>query len=319
MDQEGIKNFKEKIANETVELFQEIENLYDARDFYLERFGDWYAVKFASVLGYRPIWKYEPMVRYNFLRKAWEIKIGLAHFFTSGCPFYELVCELRGYTLPGTIMPDSVVLDAGPWNGISGMYFSAAAREGRVIFLEPDDASADFISNEIKINGFSNTKLVRKAIYSRSGEVNFQSRPLGVSSIVEHGSAVVEAVSLGRLISEYVPEGIDFFKVDIEGAETVIADDLAKYISENHGSWAAIASYHKVGDVKSCVALEKCFSRYPDLVFKTAYPYHQTTFVANVKNTAVVDGIRKITSVEIGFKAVQRDLKRQGLEPLQEF
>ncbi len=315
MDRELVDKFKNKVATETLDLFQEVEGLFAARDFYLERIGDWYAVKFTSTLGYLPCWKYEPLVRYSFHHKAWETKIGTARFFTSGCPFFELICELRGYTLPMTVTAEDVVLDAGPWNGISGMYFSSVVKKGKVIFLEPDEDSADYLEGQIKTNGFLNAQIVRKALYSRDGEISFQRRPLGASSITESaGDGAVESITLQKLISEHAPQGIDYFKMDIEGAEVDVAEDLAKYISENSKSWAAIASYHKIAGEKSYVHLEKCFARYPDLIFKTAYPYHQTTFVANVKNETAVKAIKRVTDFKVGWKAVQRDLKRRGIE-----
>ncbi|WP_432737632.1 FkbM family methyltransferase [Maridesulfovibrio sp. FT414] len=312
MDIDAIEKFKVQVAGEILDVFGEVQELFDARDFYLEKIGDWYAVRFTQALGYRPVWKYEPLVRYSFQHKAWECKIGTARFLTSGCPFFELICELRGYTLAGTVPQDAVVLDAGPWNGISGMYFSAAARKGLVILLEPDNESADYLAGEIQMNHFSNTELVRKALYVRSGEVGFQHRDFGASSIASGSVMVVPSIGLRELAAKYAPGGIDFFKVDIEGAEVAVADDLARYISENKGSWAAIASYHKVDGVKSFIKLEKCFSRYPELVFKTVYPYHQTTFVANAENEDVARSIRKLTSFEIGWKAIQRDLRNRG-------
>ncbi|CCO25396.1 FkbM family methyltransferase [Maridesulfovibrio hydrothermalis] len=312
MDNEVAHKIKAKLAKETEEVIREVESLFDVRDFYFQKTGDWYALKFLPVLGYKPIWKYEPMVRYNLQLKLWESRIGTARFFTSGCPFFEFICELRGYTLPGTISADSVVLDAGPWNGISGMYFSTAARKGKVLFLEPDAESADYIAAEIKRNKFTNTELIQKALYVRDGEIGFQHRAGGASHIIaDLGQNVVKTLSLSDLISEYAPEGIDFFKMDIEGVEASIADDLALYINDNPHSWAAIASYHKVNGIKSFVILEKFFSQYPDLVFKTAYPYHETTFVANVNNEEVAANIRKMTSFDVGWKAVQRALKQQ--------
>ncbi len=313
MDSDPVKKINQRVADETLEIFKEVEELFDARDFYLEKIGDWYAVRFAPVLGYKPDWKYEPLVRYCFHRKAWECRIGTAYFLTIGCPFFEIICELRGYTLPGKIRSDAVVLDAGPWNGISGMYFSALARKGKVIFLEPDQESADYLDEEIRLNRFSNTELVRKALYVRSGEIGFKHRAFGASSIADRDSdSMVQAISLKELVRDHAPRGIDYFKVDIEGAEVAVADDLARYITENSGTWAAIASYHKVDGIKSFIALEKCFSRYPDLVYKTVYPYHQTTFVANKSNEDVSLNIGRLTSFEIGWKAIQRDLRNRG-------
>ncbi|OEU71437.1 MAG: hypothetical protein BA863_16010 [Desulfovibrio sp. S3730MH75] len=321
MDSELIYKFMGKLEKETYEQFQEVEELFCSKDFYLEKIGDWFVIKFSSILGYMPLWKYEPMTRYSFQLKAWECKIGSARFYTSVCPFFEFVCELRGYTLPGTVSADSTVVDAGPWNGISGMYFSAAAKTGKVIFLEPDNQSADFIGADIGNNNFANCELVRKALYNRSGEVSFQHKSGGESCINEGDSSTesgadlftVEAITLNDLVANHAPDGVDFFKIDIEGAEVDIADDIARYIRDNPKSWAAIASYHQVGPVRSSHILEEKFAAYPDLVFKTVYPYHETTFVANVKNDVVAQNIRKTTSFAVGWKAIDKDVERQGV------
>lgn len=308
-----MNEFKEKVHQETIALFREVEELLEARDFYLERVGDWYALGFTPALGYRSFWKYEPLVRYSFSSKAWECRIGRTRFFTSVCPFSELIRELRGYTLAGTVSSEDVVLDAGPWNGISGMYFCAAADRGKVLFMEPDKASADFVAADLAVNGFTNYKLLRKGLYSSSGEVGFVHQEGGESRIDESaGQVTIACLSLQDLVADHVPGGIDFFKVDIEGAEVGVADDLARYICGRPGSWAAIASYHEVNGVKSYISLEECFSRYPELVFKTVFPYHLTTFVAHAANEEVAGNIRKLPDFEVGWKAVQRQLKKRA-------
>ena len=152
----------EKIRDETLAMFRQVEDLFYARDFSLKEHQGWFQVQFTNDLGYRPLWPYEPFVRYSMLKKAWESRIRDVRFFTSPCPFFEFVCELRGYTLAGTVARDAVVLDVGPWNGISGFYFAARAARGRLIFLEPDQASARAIERDIGLNGFENCAVVKK-------------------------------------------------------------------------------------------------------------------------------------------------------------
>ncbi len=297
-----------KIREETLALFKEVEDLFYARDFSLEEDQGWFQVRFSSDLGYQPLWPYAPLVRYSMLKKAWESRIKGVCFFTSPCPFFEFVCELRGYTLAGTVARDAVVLDVGPWNGISGFYFAARAARGRLIFLEPDQASARAIERDIGLNGFENCAVVKKALFHTTGRAGFirKGGGQGMLALGAEAKDTVETITLADLIKEQSLDRIDFFKIDIEGAEIHIAEDLACFLEHSPASWAAVASYHDTEKGHASTVLEQIFQKHPGLFFKTVYPYHETTFVTHKDNAEVCDSLRRLPDCETGWAAIRR-------------
>ena len=171
------------------------------RDFRIAEAAGWFEITFDDSHGVRLDWELRPMVRFSVARSMWETRIGGARFFTVPCPLSELVLELRGYLMAGPVGEADVVLDAGPWSGVTAMYFAAAAPQGRVVLLEPEAESAAFLERQIQANGFANCSVVRAALYDRSGEVGFIPEKGGTSHVAEGEAAetTVPAVTLDDL------------------------------------------------------------------------------------------------------------------------
>lgn len=306
MDKGKIEKLQRQVDRETVAMYEDAARLFHTRDFSLTKRDDWFVLEFDSSLGYAPSWRYEPKVRFSFAHKRWQTEINGLSFLSAPCPFYELICELRGYTLCGTVSETATVLDAGPWNGISGLYFAARADKGRVLFLEPDLKSAQAVDLEIEANEFRNCKVLRKGLYTKTGNMNFTRKDGGESYLDERGTdGEVKTISLGDLCAQYAPQGFDFLKLDIEGAEMDIAEDLARYLAAHPGSWAAIASYHETPGGQGSTVLNKTFNRWPELVFKTAYPYHETTFACHRDNNAIVSMLKELPDLDQGWRLIQ--------------
>ncbi len=306
MNKYEMKELKRRVDRETVAMFEDAARLFHTRDFSLIKRDEWFVLEFDSSLGYAPSWRYDPKVRYSFAHKRWQTEINGVSFLSAPCPFYELICELRGYTLCGTVPDKAVVLDAGPWNGISGLYFASKADKGRVLFLEPDAESAQAVESEIAANRFDNCEVVRKGLFKTTGSMGFSRKQGGESFLNERGKdGTVETLSLFDLCAEYAPGGLDFLKLDIEGAEADIAEDLALYLATHPGSWAAIASYHETKKGRSSEVLKNTFGNRPDLVFKTVYPYHETTFACHRDNKAMTAALETLPSLNQGWELIQ--------------
>ena len=265
------------------------------RDFRIAEAAGWFEITFDDSHGVRLDWELRPMVRFSVARSMWETRIGGARFFTVPCPLSELVLELRGYLMAGPVGEADVVLDAGPWSGVTAMYFAAAAPQGRVVLLEPEAESAAFLERQIQANGFANCSVVRAALYNRSGEVGFIPEKGGTSHVAEGEAAetTVPAVTLDDLARDHGLDDADLLKLDIEGAETAIAGQLGAFVAQRPGCRAAVASYHPMehpsGRMRTSAYLEHVLGKRGDLFVRTLYPYHETTWLARADDAQAVD------------------------------
>ena len=124
----------------------------------------------------------------------------------------------------------SVVLDVGAWIGptlIFGLYCGAS----KIVALEPNPASYASLAKLVALNpGIEHrVTLINRALHSRPEKLNMgqtggdeDTSMFGIA-----GSGVeVETISLFSLFDDYGLDRIDLIKIDIEGAEALLLDEL---------------------------------------------------------------------------------------------
>lgn len=114
----------------------------------------------------------------------------------------------------------AVVYDVGANVGI---YTVLACRtvgpKGRVFAFEPATMNLFFLNRHLRLNRFSNCKVVPKAVSSRDGTVCFDSgKGPCLGKIADQGSLQVPAVTIDSFVAEGNPVP-QIIKVDVEGAE----------------------------------------------------------------------------------------------------
>ncbi len=93
--------------------------------------------------------------------------------------------------------------------------------------------------------------------------------------------------------------------MDIEGAELDVLDDLVDFVSRNKNCLVAFASYHKVNGTYTWMEAEKRFAEHPDVLLKTTYPIHITTFIANKKNINLLKKINDIPHLKEVYEKIK--------------
>tara|TARA_B110000908_G_C10081021_1_gene369579 strand:- start:63 stop:788 length:726 start_codon:yes stop_codon:yes gene_type:complete len=128
---------------------------------------------------------------------------------------------------------DKIALDIGAWMGATTIALSKHFK--KVYSLEPDFLALDALRNNIKTNGCNNVEVIPHALYSEKTKLNFGTNPdfkhegMGASTSQINSplsSTIVETTTFD-LLSDIIPfDEVGFVKVDIEGAEEYIMDDL---------------------------------------------------------------------------------------------
>lgn len=149
-----------------------------------------------------------------------------------------------------------IALDIGGWIGSTAIWLSKHFE--KVVVVEADKNAIIALKNNLKTNSCENVDVCEKVIYNKSQErVFFGQNPhtgsqlgdsMSLSKKNSDNSADydVETITLESLISNYPKEKISFLKIDIEGGEEKIMEDLFElgtmykwkvWLSFHYGWW----------------------------------------------------------------------------------
>lgn len=125
-----------------------------------------------------------------------------------------------------------VIIDCGGNIGISILYFKWRWPESVITVFEPEQRNVELIRNNIIENKLKNVTLVQKAVGAEDGSIYLSGSNRAATIHPErtgvNSSENQQRVELTRL-SPYIPDGgIDFLKMDIEGAEDDVIGELAE-------------------------------------------------------------------------------------------
>ena len=176
------------------------------------------------------------------LQIFWESFGRLIEQFIEG--IYERNCHLQ---------KGDTVVDVGAAWGFNTVDFSRKVGDaGRVVAIEPYEASLVYLRKNLELNGCKNVTVVKKGVWNKKDKLKFYlNENAGNSSLVATGGRVIatteiEVDTLDNILEELGIDGVALIKMDIEGAEIEALKGMDKILSKD-GVKLAIASYHKVG------------------------------------------------------------------------
>jgi FkbM family methyltransferase len=147
---------------------------------------------------------------------------------------------------------ESTVLDIGSWIGPTSIYLSKKFK--KVISIEADRVAYDSLKKNIDDNYCKNIETLFNAVFTENGgHVYFgpnknNSEGLGdsMSQIKNEKTNLedyeVKTISLSEIVNRYPDDNISFVKVDIEGGEEYIIEDLFELGFEF--GWKVLLSFH---------------------------------------------------------------------------
>jgi FkbM family methyltransferase len=172
------------------------------------------------------------------------IKLDLLRFFQSGKPVEFLNYRVNSYEIAATRMlfnekfinqeyffaADSqqpFVVDCGSHIGMSILYAKTLYPNAKVIGFEPAPDTFKLLSENIRQNGLKDVTLYNKAVGGQEGTLKFYGDDSLTASLLEirnpGNSIEVPVVKL----SQYIDRPVSFLKLDVEGAEGSVIEDLA--------------------------------------------------------------------------------------------
>lgn len=124
---------------------------------------------------------------------------------------------------------DPIILDCGANIGLASLYFKIEYPSSKIIAFEPDPDIFEILSYNFKSFGYHDISLQKAAVSTDNKVLSFYqdgatSGSLGAISPTK-GSISVKSIRLKNILENY--NKIDFLKIDIEGHEDVVIEDIS--------------------------------------------------------------------------------------------
>jgi FkbM family methyltransferase len=139
-----------------------------------------------------------------------------------------------------------LIIDCGSNVGVSILYFKKLFPQGKIIGFEPDHESFKLLEKNVNENNLQNVTLYNIAVHSTGGEMSLYraagNRMPNMSLISTADKPFGQTVAVNRL-SGFISQPVDLLKIDVEGSEISIIDDLIMQ-SKMHLVQNMIIEYH---------------------------------------------------------------------------
>lgn len=204
--------------------------------------------------------------------------------------FYEIFVETQYYFHTEKEKP--LIIDGGSNFGLSIFFFKYVYPNCKIIAFEPEEKAYEILKRNIETNRLKDVKLENFAVGKESEEAEFYSDPDNPGSPIaslnnERMSKKTTTINQKRL-SNYIDRGIDFLKLDVEGAET---DILSELVSASKMPWfeQGIIEYHH-----HITPSEDKFSEILKLLENENFGYQITSFAHPKKRKQNKDAFQDI-------------------------
>lgn len=147
--------------------------------------------------------------------------------------FYEIF--IRKEYFFSTDKKNPTILDCGSNIGISVLFFKKMFPDAEILCFEPEEETAGLLKKNVEENKLGGITIYKAAVSNKEGEIAFyvDKEKKGVLAMSttkqgeEHGVFVKEIKVSATKLSKYITKQIDFLKLDVEGAESEVLQELA--------------------------------------------------------------------------------------------
>lgn len=128
--------------------------------------------------------------------------------------------------------PNPNIIDCGGNIGMATLFFKHLYPEAEITVFEPSPEIFEFLKKNIEQNNLKNIKLVQAALYKKTGSISFFSsvkrKDGGGSTIIKENilSERKEESVPSVVLSKYITKPVDFLKIDTEGSESIIINEI---------------------------------------------------------------------------------------------
>ena len=121
------------------------------------------------------------------------------------------------------------IIDCGGHIGMTTLYFKRVYPRAQILVFEPSSENFQLLTRNVENNKLKNVTIIQAALSSQEGEALLYNPGRGEASIdpTYKTAQAIEKVPT-TILSKFINRDVDFLKLDIEGAETAVVEELAK-------------------------------------------------------------------------------------------
>jgi FkbM family methyltransferase len=120
------------------------------------------------------------------------------------------------------------VIDAGANIGLATLYIKQHHPDAEVMAFEPEPLAFAVLEDNVERNGLRNVTTIRKALAGAAGTADLLGQPGSLVTGLVTGRGTSTQTSRVKTVplSSYIDDHLDFLKLDVEGVELEVIDDL---------------------------------------------------------------------------------------------
>lgn len=152
---------------------------------------------------------------------------------TSDYSTYAQVIDSEEYRNPFEQKDVKVIFDLGANIGLTSRYFANTYPEATIISIEPE--STNYKTLQKNISGFENIHSFNCGIWDKScflKIVDSTTEKWAFQVVESEEETPIRAVSIDELMNQYNFDYIDILKIDIEGSEKQIFEQVGEWITK---------------------------------------------------------------------------------------
>ncbi|MFN3850216.1 MAG: FkbM family methyltransferase [Spirosomataceae bacterium] len=148
-----------------------------------------------------------------------------------------------------------VIVDCGANVGMATLFFKWLYPNAKIYAFEPQPKTFGYLKSNVEVNNLKDVQIFNLALSNQNGFIDFyidDSANL-MGSILESRVSGQKVQVECKKLSDIVKEPIDLLKVDVEGAETLIMDDIIqnKLLNKQNIKQILMEYHHKIPNQKS--------------------------------------------------------------------
>lgn len=120
---------------------------------------------------------------------------------------------------------DPVIIDCGANIGLSVIYFKQLFPKAIITAFEPDLKIFDVLKKNVESFGYPDVSLINKGVWNTDGTLSFFSEGADAGHIEANANEANSKIEVTSL-RPFLNKEIDFLKIDIEGAEYTVLEDV---------------------------------------------------------------------------------------------
>jgi FkbM family methyltransferase len=183
---------------------------------------------------------------------------------------YREIFVRQSYRLP-ELGPEPLIFDCGANLGMATLFFKFLYPRGRITCFEPDPATFALLQKNILNNQLDQVECFNVALWDEDRAIDFFSNSSDPGSLLMSTNAARMSTPPipvpGRRLSTYIDGEVDFLKLDVEGAEQRVLQELAESGKLRLVREMAIEYHHRIPGERSAL------SRFLKIFEENAFEY----------------------------------------------